>query len=196
MKWRVTLLAMLGMGIISTAQDLEWGVKGGLTYNLTELGLSSAVSASGEVFNGERSHNGWHVGLAVRDDITDNFYVQLDGLYNRTSHTVHGVGEGGGSVQESIDFTSAQFNLTPGIRMFNFLRLQGGLNGNLAINDAYEHSFGSFGLGYQLGVGVDLGPLTLDIGYNASFSEHNGQWNGIPLNSNRGELLMSVGIFF
>lgn len=195
MKQYITLLAMLATGPMLFGQNgLEWGVKGGLTYNMSELGLSSAVSTTGEVFSGERSNNGWHLGMSVRDEVTKNFYVQFDGLYNQSAFRITGTDGQGNEVQEDLLQRSVQMNLTPGIKLFRFVRVQGGLNGNLWLDREYVDTFGRFHLGYQLGVGVDLGPMTLDLGYNASFKDHKGEWNGIPLSSDRGELLMSVGI--
>ncbi|GGH67998.1 outer membrane beta-barrel protein [Phaeocystidibacter marisrubri] len=194
MKKILLMMAMVVAGMGLHAQEVEWGVKGGLTYNMTDLGLKSAVNTSGEVFSGERSNNGWHLGLAVRDEFTKNFYVQLDGLYNQSKFTLSGTDANGNPIQTELMQQSIQTNLTPGIKMFHFLRVQVGLNGNIWLDDAYADTFGRFELGYQLGVGVDLGPLTFDIGYNASFKDNRGDWNGIPLSQNRGELLMSVGI--
>lgn len=196
MKRLVMFIAMSVAGMGLNAQELDWGVKGGLTYNMTELGLGSAVSTSGEVFSGERSHNGWHLGLAVRDEIGDNFYVQFDGLYNETSIEMNGVDEGGQPVVQQFTQNSIQMNLAPGIKVFRLLRAQVGLNGNLMLDNDFADTFGRFQLGYQLGVGLDLGPITFDVGYNASFQDHSGEWNGIPLSNDRGELLMSVGLLF
>ncbi len=194
-RWMmIVAMSVAGMGL--KAQGLDWGVKGGLTYNMTDLGLGSAVATSGEVFSGERANNGWHLGLAVRDEIGKNFYVQFDGLYNQTSIFFDGYDQNGAPVSENFTMNSMQFNLSPGIKVIHVLRFQTGLNGNLMLDEKVVDAFGRFQLGYQLGAGVDLGPLTFDITYNASFQDHEGQWNGIPLASNRGELLMSVGILF
>lgn len=194
-RWMmIVAMSVAGMGL--KAQGLDWGVKGGLTYNMTELGLGSAVATSGEVFSGERASNGWHLGLAVRDEITDNFYVQFDALYNQTSIMLDGVDVNGVPVSEDFTMNNVQLNLAPGLKVLKLLRVQTGLNGNLMLDDKVVDTFGRFQLGYLLGAGVDLGPLTFDIMYNASFSDHEGEWNGIPLASNRGELMMSVGIMF
>lgn len=196
MKRKALLFALVIAGMAVQAQNVEWGVKGGLTYNMTELGLGSAVSTSGEIFSGERNSNGWHFGLTARDEITSNFYVQADGLYNHSSIQLVGADEHGNAVVQDFDLNSVQFNLAPGFKIFRFLRAQAGLNGDLWLDDDYASAFNRFQLGYQLGVGADLGPITFDIGYNASFKDHEGEWNGIPLRSNKGEILMSVGLLF
>lgn len=194
MKRIYMMMAMVIAGMALQAQEVKWGVKGGLTYNMTDLGLNSAINTSGEVFNGERSNNGWHLGIAARDEISKNFYIQLDGLFNQSAFTLTGADEHGNPISTELQQHSLQANLAPGIQLFNFLRVQGGLNGNVWLDSEFVDAFGRFQLGYQLGVGVDLGPVTLDIGYNSSFKDNSGNWNGIPLSQNRGELLMSVGI--
>ncbi|NVK27671.1 MAG: porin family protein [Flavobacteriia bacterium] len=196
MRRIVMLIAMTVAGMGLEAQDFQWGVKGGLTYNMTDLSLGDAVSTSGEVFSGDRSNNGWHLGLTARDELTDNFYVQFDALYNQTSITMDGVDENGQPVSQEFTQNAINLNLAPGVRVFKVLRAQAGLNGNLWLDNEYAETFGRFQLGYQLGVGLDFGPLTFDIGYNTSFKDHDGEWNGIPLSTNRGELLMTVGIQF
>lgn len=193
---RLLIAALVIAGMAVHAQELEWGVKGGLTYNMSDLSLSSAVNTSGEVFTGDRSHNGWHAGLAVRDEITNNFYLQFDALYNQSTFVLEGEDPQGAPIESELVEKSVQLNLSPGIKVFRLLRVQGGLNGNLWLDQDYVDTFGRFHLGYQLGVGVDLGPITFDIGYNSSFNSTSGEWNGIPLTNNRGNLMMSVGLLF
>lgn len=183
-----------GMGL--QAQDLQYGVKAGLTYNMTEFGLGSAIRTSGEVLTGNKPYNGWHIGVTARDEINKNFFLQFDGLYNQTSTYLQGMNERGHRVESEFLEQSVQANLVPGIMVFNFVRLQGGLNGNLWLNQDYVNTFGRFQLGYQLGIGADVGPITLDIAYNAAFKNETGEWNSIPLTQNRGGLMMSVGILF
>lgn len=184
------------IAVTGRSQELEFGVKGGRNYNLAEMGIGPAISAGGEVFNGDRSHDGWHLGFAMRDEFTDRFYIQFDALYSQFNTTFSGSNNAGESIEKEWIYRSAQFNLSPGIKVFRFLRFQAGLNGNLALNEVYSETFGVFDLGYQVGVGVDLGPLTFDVGYNTSFNDHDGNWNGIPLSHHRSELMVSVGLLF
>ena len=90
----------------------------------------------------------------------------------------------------------SQLDVVAGVEMFDFLRVQGGVNGMVYFNDTWNQTFNSFGAGYTFGAGVDLWRFTIDVNYNGSFKDNAGTWQGIPLSYNRSELMVSLGFKF
>ena len=178
------------------AQKGSWGLKGGLNYNLSEIGVDEAYNTVGDIFEGEQSFNGWHAGLVSRLFLGETFFVQFEGLYSESKNTAYGKTSTNDPLEKEFKKQVGQFNILGGFEFFSFLRLQGGLIGQLSLNKEYTDIFEGLGLGYNLGVGASLGRFNLDIGYNASFQNHSGEWRGIPLTHNTSEVLMSVGFMF
>ena len=178
------------------AQQGMWGLKGGLNYNLSEIGLDEAYNGVGDIFEGEKSSNGWHAGLVSRLFLGEKFFVQFEGLYSQSKNEVTGKTINNTPIEKEFNKQVVQFDILGGFKFFSFLRLQGGLIGQLSLNKEYTDTFDGLGLGYNLGTGVSLGRFNVDIGYNASFQNHDGEWRGIPLTHNTSEVLMSVGFMF
>ena len=178
------------------SQKSTWGVKGGLNFNLSEMGVDNAYNSIGDIFNGEITNNGWHAGLVSRSFLTDNFYVQFQGMYSQSSNTLSGKTTMNTPLEEEFKKQVAQFDILPGFTFFNVIRAQGGLIGQLSVNKQYSDTFGPFNIGYNLGAGITLGKFNLDIAYNGSFKDTDGEWRGIPLSHNTSEILMSIGVMF
>ncbi len=178
------------------AQKGSWGLKGGLNYNLSEIGVNEAYNSVGDIFEGEKSYNGWHAGLVSRLFLSETFFVQFEGLYSESKNVVVGKTINNTPLEKEFKKQVGQFDILGGFEFFNFVRLQGGLIGQLSLNKEYTETFNGLGFGYNLGAGVNLGKFNLDIGYNASFQNHDGEWRGIPLTHNTSEVLMSASFMF
>lgn len=194
MKIRI-LIALLFITSLSFGQS-KWGVKGGLNYNLSTMGLENAYNAIGDIVENHTPNNGWHVGLISRNFVTQTFFVQLEGMYSETSNEITVTNNTGTSYKNNFENKIGQFNILGGLEFFEFIRGQGGLTGKLSINDDYADTFGAFKVGYNVGVGINLGRFNFDIGYNSSFANHEGEWNSIPLSFDDSELVFSMTFLF
>jgi len=193
---KIFLLASILCFSMAWSQNSTWGVKGGLNFNMSEMGVENAYNYVGDIFEGEQTSNGWHAGLVSRSFLTDNFFVQFQGMYSQSSTTLSGKTTGNLPMEEEFNKQVAQFDILPGFTFFNFIRAQGGLIGQLAVNTQYSDTFGPFGMGYNLGAGITLGKFNVDIAYNGSFTDADGEWRGVPLSHNTSEILMSIGVMF
>jgi len=54
-----SIILFLFFSTASFAQKGSWGLKGGLNYNLSEIGVEEAYNSIGDIFEGEKSSNGW-----------------------------------------------------------------------------------------------------------------------------------------
>ena len=113
---------------------------------MSEMGVENAYNYVGDIFEGEQTSNGWHAGLVSRSFLTDNFFVQFQGMYSQSSTTLSGKTTGNLPMEEEFKKQVAQFDILPGFTFFNFIRAQGGLIGQLAVNTQYSDTFGPFGM--------------------------------------------------
>ena len=165
------LLAALFTFSMAWSQSSTWGVKGGLNFNLSEMGVENAYNSIGDIFEGENTNNGWHAGLVSRSFLTDNFYVQFQGMYAQSSNTLTGKNSNQQPLETEFKKQVIEFDILPGFTFFKFIRAQGGLIGQLSVNKQYSDAFGPFGMGYNLGAGITLGKFNVDIAYNGSFKD-------------------------
>ena len=192
-------ISILLISLLSTAafaQKSSWGIKGGLNYNLSKMGLENAYNSTGDIFEGEVANNGWHLGLVSRSHLSELFFVQFEGLYTTSSHTISGKTSSNVNISNEFENKAAQFDILGGLEFVKFLRIQGGLTGRLELDEEYQATFGTFNVGYALGAGVNLGRFNFDLTYNSSFDAHHGEWKGIPLSHDQSEILISVGFMF
>ena len=145
---------------ISISAQSRWGIRTGLNYNLSTIGLSDATNSAQQILEGETADNGYHLGVFGRQFLGDQLYTS-------------------GSL----------------IRLLKLVRAEAGVHYQGTVSDnAYNQTFQSPSVGYNVGVGLDLWKLSLDVTYYSSFQDHTGDWNNIPLSYNRSQLLVSLGV--
>lgn len=203
------LLAAAGLLIISTVygQDkfLRIGPKIGVSS--TNLNVKDNISDI-RMENGE-AKLGFHVGAFARISVA-GFYIQPEALYTSA---------GGRVLIDSINspnqvlknYSLNKFDVPVmvGAKFANFIRFQVGPVFSMILNqDAKEDVKGSFSeigenwkdasVGYQVGLGFDIGDIILDLKYEGNLSKVSDKINigGNSFNSdfrNR-QLILSLGI--
>ncbi len=155
------------------------GIKGG--GNFTNLSLNKTTLDS-------KYSMGYHAGVFTRVDIS-RLYLQGELLYSQKKSKV----ENGGNDPEKARWNSIEVPALVGIRLLKSenanLRIFGGgvysyvLNNKASILKQVSESFQNFdksNIGYQAGVGVDVGPLTLDLKYEGSLTRISKEFNARP----------------
>jgi len=177
------LLLVLAIAAASTmTAQSRWGVRTGLNYNLNTIGLSDAATSAQEIFEGQTSDNGYHLGVFGRQYLGDQLYTSGSLFYNNIFY-------------ERFDHEFLQLDAGLGLRLLKFARAEGGVHYQGTISDnAFSQTFSSPTAGYNVGLGVDLWKLSLDVTYYGSFTDHTGSWNDIPLSYNRSQILVSLGV--
>ena len=191
---KLLLVLVLAATSTMTAQS-RWGVRTGLNYNLNTIGLSDAVTSAQEIFEGQTSDNGYHLGVFGRQYLGDQLYASGSLFYAKNTHFLEGTDGTNNIFYERFDHEFLQLDAGLGLRLLKFARAEGGVHYQGTISDnAFSRTFSSPTAGYNVGLGVDVWKLSLDVTYYGSFADHTGSWNDIPLSYNRSQILVSLGV--
>ena len=171
----------------------RWGLRTGLNYTLNTVQLDQAVSSAQGIFEGTVPDNGYHLGLYGRQFLGDQLYASGSAIYGKDIQIINQTVNGTTTISR-FDHQFVQLDAGLGIRLLKFARAEGGIHFINAIgNSAYSQTFESPTAGYNLGLGVDVWKLSLDLVYYASLQDHQGDWNGVPLSYERSQFMLSVG---
>lgn len=188
----VTLLFLV---ISTVSAQSRWGVRTGLNYNLNAIGLDGAASSAQQIFEGETSDNGYHLGVFGRQYLGDQLYTSGSVIYAKNTHFLEGNDGNSNIFYERFDHEFLQLDANLGLRLLKFARAEGGVHYQGTIsNNAFANTFDSPTAGYNVGLGVDVWKLSLDVTYYGSFADHTGTWNDIPLSYDRSNILVSLGV--
>ena len=171
----------------------RWGLRTGLNYTLNTVQLDQAVSSAQGIFEGTVPDNGYHLGLYGRQYLGDQLYASASAIYGKDIQIINQT-VSGTTTTSRFDHQFVQLDAGLGIRVLKFARAEGGIHFINAVgHSAYNQTFESPTAGYNLGLGIDLWKLSLDLVYYASLQDHQGDWNGIPLSYERSQFMLSIG---
>lgn len=192
MKKLVLSLALLAFALTGYSQGFSIGPKVGLSQ--TNLDLKSDQFKNGE------SKFGYHVGLFARINL-GGLYLQPEVLYTQTAGQFSFDPDDLPIKDYEADFNRVDIPVMLGVKVFNFLRFQAGpiasINVNSEIINAGETvrgaDFGKATIGYQAGLGVDIGNLIVDAKYESSLDKITGNVAGFNTDQRVNQWILSVG---
>ena len=150
------------------------GIKAGLS--------STKIDFKNENFVPADAQTGYHIGLFGRFGGA-GFFVQPELLFTQTKGEFAFVpgGVSGGTPPENYkaEFNRLDIPVLAGFRVFKVIRLMAGPVASININSKLEESIDTVGeanfsnatLGYQAGVGVDIGNLSIEGKYEGGLSK-------------------------
>ncbi len=192
MKTKYLLALTLAFFVMSTDAQSRWGLRTGLNFDMAGIGLNEALSATQSIFEGAATDDGYHLGFFGRQFIGDQFYIGASALYVKNSKFLSGTNDGV-LMYESFDHNLVQLETSAGLRLLKFARAEAGVHYQHYLADnAFTSTFEPSSAGYNVGIGVDLWKLGIDLVYYNNFKNHTGDWNGISLSYNRSQLLLSL----
>lgn len=188
------LLGCFVMALAGTLQAQNFtGIKGGLNYALTDIGVGKAALEVEQIVNAQRSNDGWHLGVFNRNYFYDrSHFVQFEAMANHSSFTLLG----NNAFAHQLQQTAGELNGLFGFELLRFIRLQGGLSSRYVFNTSYQEVFEPFRVGYVLGTGFTLGKFNADISYNAAFSAVEGNFQTVPLRYQHSQVMLNIGLMF
>ena len=151
------LLLVLAIAAASTmTAQSRWGVRTGLNYNLNTIGLSDAATSAQEIFEGQTSDNGYHLGVFGRQYLGDQLYTS-EVYSTRKTPTFLKAQMVRNIFYERFDHEFLQLDAGLGLRLLKFARAEGGVHYQGTISDnAFSQTFSSPTAGYNVGLGVDV----------------------------------------
>jgi hypothetical protein len=193
---KLLIIAFLFLSFSGFAQEFTLGPKFGLS--------STKVDFESENFIPGDAQTGFHVGLFTRISF-GGFFIQPEALYTKTngSFQINSPQPGGGTGTSTFseDFNRLDIPVMLGFRFFKFLRLQAGPIASIDIdsdlrdasNTIQEVDYEKATLGYQAGIGLDIGNFILDAKYESSLSTITKNIGSLNTDQRINQFVLSVG---
>ena len=183
------LSAILFCGIVfgGYSQNGGFGIKAGLS--------STEVDFKNKQFTPQGAQTGYHVGVFGRIG-GGGFFVQPELLFTQTSGKFLS-----GQDQINVQFNRLDIPVMVGMRIFKVLRLQAGPIASLNIDSKLKEAgstvrevdFENATLGYQAGLGLDFGNLSIDGRYEGGLSKWTQNIQNFQTDNRINQWVLSVG---
>lgn len=192
MKKALLILALFTISLASYSQGFGIGPKVGLSQ--TKLDLSS------DAFKSDDAKFGYHVGVFARIDL-GGLYLQPEVLYSQTQGQFSFDPEGQPIKEYDADFNRVDIPVMVGFKMFNFLRIQAGPIASIDVKSELKDGAGpvkdadfqTATLGYQAGLGLDIGNLIVDAKYESSLNKIASNIGNFSTDQRINQFILSVG---
>ena len=153
--------------------QLQFGVKAGINYN-----SDSFESVSDDVLNGAKTKTGIHTGVWLRAKLpVIGFYIRPELMYTELNNSVNYDSDFAVPRNTNFKFRKIDVPVLIGKKFLGIGNVFAGpsfqyiLSSDFELNDLKEVSTENFSLGIQLGGGVELGRLGLDIRWERGLSK-------------------------
>ncbi len=192
---------MLLSSIIATGQSAGFGIKGGVNYgSVGDLEFSSIIGS--ESYNRDRQA-GYHAGIFYKTSFAGVF-LQPEVLYTKinTDYTSRNAGS---NQNYNFEVQKLDIPVLLGLNIVGPLNLKIGPSFQYILNTGFEDNNidfedpeKDFTVGYQLGAGITLGQVGLDIRYEGAFTENTivssaaMQDAGFTVDSRPSQLILSI----
>lgn len=170
------LLVCLAFSFSQTANaQLHFGFKGGVNYN-----SESIIEVTENVFKGAESKTGYHAGIWLRAKIPIlGLYIRPELVYTNLESTItySPARLGADAVQTDFSFQKIDIPVLFGKKFlgvgnvfigpsFQYILTQG-----FDVNDIQEVTGDGFTVGLQIGAGIELGKLGIDLRLERGFND-------------------------
>ncbi|WP_300400007.1 porin family protein [uncultured Rikenella sp.] len=174
---------------VHAASPVQFGVKGGLLINSSDLKYTFS-SADRDRYSESSTKPGFEIGLQARVRLPLGFLIQPEVVYSRTSGSfpVETKAADGTVTNDKLKVRSNWIEVPVLVGWkFSIVRLMAGPSFRFPMDEVMNVGLketkvaprlDNFVMGYQAGVGVDLGRLTIDARYCGNFSKIANQQRG------------------
>lgn len=192
MKKLVLVLFVTLSSLTVYAQKNGLGIKGGLS--------STQVNFEGEEFIPSNAQLGYHLGVFARFGGV-GFFVQPEVLFTQTSGSFKLEFPTSGTSNYEAKFNRLDVPVMAGFRMLKIIRVMVGPIASFNIDSSLQKAgktvqdidFKNATLGYQAGVGVDLGNLSIEGKYEGGLSKFTEAIGSYPADNRLNQWVLSVG---
>lgn len=174
------LCFVLGASQFSQAQKIDFGIKGGINYN-----SDSFTDVKNDVINaGAKSKTGYHAGIWTRFKLPIvGLYIRPELVYTALKSEVNFSPVANPNDNTVVDYSFKKIDVPVlvGKKFLKVVHVFAGpsfqyiINGDLDWKQVKEVTTDGFTMGLQLGAGVELGKLGLDVRWERGFSDTESQ---------------------
>ncbi|WP_373524127.1 porin family protein [Aquiflexum sp.] len=187
----VTLLGII-IAFSASSQDFSIGPK---------IGVSQAnISVTGDDFVSGDDNLGYHVGLFVRMG-GNSIFIQPEFLYTNTGGSFIQKQTNGTDISIDANFNRVDIPFMFGFKLADFFRLQAGPIASILIDYRIEDAlqvpldvdYNTSTIGYQAGIGFDIGNFILDLKYENSLGKISKSNPNFPTDQRQNQIIVSAG---
>ena len=171
------LLVLLFTGISQRSfSQLEFGIKAGINYN-----SDSFQDVVNDVFYGADHKTGFHGGVWTRFNLISamDLYLRPEVVYTvlKTGSSYSADGNRANGTGVKYNFKKVDIPILFGTKFLKFLHVLAGpsvqyiLNSEFDLKDLKEIKTNGFSLGVQLGAGIEIGQLGIDVRWERALSD-------------------------
>ncbi len=168
---KILIAVLLFAGLQANAQIFEFGLRGGVNLHGVQVEEFDGDQTIEDVESGDRKL-GFHAGAYGRIKLA-TFFIQPELLYTNVNGEVQTENADGSSQTIDLGFSRLDIPVILGVAL-GPVRLGVGPVATFAISepgDAFDKSFNQANFGYQAGLGLDLGKLSIDLRYEGPFGK-------------------------
>ncbi|WP_422897655.1 outer membrane beta-barrel protein [Polaribacter staleyi] len=193
---KVILMMFLALGFnqLSNAQ-VDFGIKAGVNYN--NGGDDSVESLGTDVIDGAKAKSGYHAGIWFRGDIPVlGLYVRPEIVYTeiKSEYAFN-------SVKTDYDFKKIDVPVLLGKKFLGVANAFIGpsfqyiLDDNFKFENLTTDEFDKFSVGLQMGVGVELGRLGIDVRWERGLSNTEAKFaNSITVDNRTNQIIFGLSL--
>ncbi len=175
------IMLIIGAAVISTAlgAQMSFGPKAGLSHSKLRIDDSFNTNDGIYRYNTVDAKTGFHAGLFARVCVA-GFFVQPEVLFTSAGGTVEV--RSPNAVQEirELNYNKLDMPVLAGKKFLGFVRAEIGPVFSLMLSDdarntelvsEVKQNYNSSTIGYQMGVGIDISKVYIDLRYEVSLSK-------------------------
>lgn len=173
---QIIIAVLLLSSITALSQSSSFGIKGGLNYGSTG-DISSVSDFTGDFQLDGENKVGYHLGLFGKIEFA-GLFIQPEIIYTKLTTEYDFTGTNGIN-RADYDFSKIDIPLLLGINILGPLHIKGGPSFQYILNNEFDDiditlqdPEDSFTVGYQVGAGIIIGRLGVDVRYEGAFSDN------------------------
>lgn len=186
------------------AQDklINFGVKAGLNYGDNgKIEYPDLINAGNNILKEKGdARTGFHIGMFVRANLTDNFFLRPELQYTQTSTSY----DLSGIASTDYKLSKLDMPLLVGVKVLGPIYVMAGPSLQYVVNNdldkvEVEDVKNEFTVGLQFGAGVQLGRLNADVRYERGLSDNQARAleNGLTevrVDARANQFILSLGL--
>jgi hypothetical protein len=204
---RIILTSSLAILFLTSYAQIDFGIKGGL--NISNVKASEILTDDYRMNPAASGNLGYHVGGFLRASLA-GIFIQPELYFSSiaSEYTVEDI-SGAGTAEQLVKQKIGRLDIPVlvGVKLGTF-RLGLGPVGSITLSDqsdltditGYEATFKSATFGYQLGAGLDIWKIGIDLRYEGNLTKLGDQLDigtqTINLDNRVRQIIISLGIYF